>query len=73
MNLSKLGNAIGKGATVAAHVAAGSFAFGATVAITNWHPTGVSGLLWNSLGITAASAIVGGITRWAKFDPSKVR
>ncbi len=73
MILGKVGNIIGKGATVAAHVAAGSFAFGLTIATANWHPTGVPGLLWYGGGITIASGLIGAVTRWAKFDPSKVQ
>ena len=69
----KLANILLKGATTAARVAAGSFAFGAASALANWHPTGTAALIWYGGGVTAATGVLAMIERWAKFDPSKVK
>lgn len=69
--MKALGNIIGKGAKVAAHVLAGSVLYGLGAAAANFHPAGVAGVLWTMGGSSAVAGLLAAAGRAINFDPSK--
>jgi hypothetical protein len=70
--MGKFLNGATKGLKIACHVALGSLAYGLGTGITNFHPVGTLGLIWNAVGVSLSAGAVAALFRWAQYDPSKV-
>lgn len=73
--MTKIGNILAKGATVAAHVIVGSVGFGLFALANHWTPPTNNPLLlaaWYGGGAAVVGGASAALLRWAKFDPSKL-
>lgn len=74
--MTKIGNILAKGATVAAHVIVGSVGFGLGAIAFHWSPPATANPLLTAAWVGVGASLVGGasaaLLRWAKFDPSKL-
>jgi hypothetical protein len=74
--MTKVGNILAKGATVAAHVLVGSIGFGFAAISLHWTPPPSTNPLlqtaWFGIGASLLGGASAALMRWAKFDPSKL-